>query len=54
MRSLGLQVQQQDLVEREDGHSFDVLTVSKPGSKAAFQVYFGIDPITAAEIRHFQ
>ncbi|HSS75752.1 MAG TPA: DUF4919 domain-containing protein [Thermoanaerobaculia bacterium] len=54
LRSLGLETQQQDLVDREDGHSFDVLTVSNPKSKAVFKVWFGIDPITAAEMRHFQ
>jgi hypothetical protein len=54
LRSLGLETQQQDLVDRDDGHSFDVLTVSNPKSKAVFKVWFGIDPITAAEMRHFQ
>ncbi|HEV7504149.1 MAG TPA: DUF4919 domain-containing protein [Thermoanaerobaculia bacterium] len=53
LRSLGLQSQQQDLVDL-NGHSFDVLSVSSPKSKAVFNVYFSIDPITAAEIRHFQ
>src|SRR5258706_14398261 len=54
LRSLGLETQQQDLVNRDDGHSFDVLTVSNPKSKAVLKVWFGIDPITAAEKRHFQ
>jgi hypothetical protein len=54
LRSLGLESQQQDLIDRDDGHSFDLLTVSNPKSKAVFKVWFGIDPITAAETRHFQ
>jgi hypothetical protein len=53
LRSLGLESQQQDLIET-NGHTFDVLSASKPGSKAVVEVWFGIDPITAAEIRHFQ
>jgi len=54
LRSLGLESQQQNLIDHDDGHSFDLLTVSNPKSKAVFRVWFGIDPITAAEIRHFQ
>lgn len=53
LRSLGLQSQQQDLVDI-DGHSFDLLTVNNPKTEAVSRVFFNIDPITAAEIRHFQ
>jgi hypothetical protein len=53
VRSLGLETQQQDLIELQ-GHTFDVLTVSDPESKAVSKIWFGIDPITAAEMRHFQ
>lgn len=53
LRSLGLQSEQQNLIDL-GGHTFDVLTASGPKSKSVSKVWFSIDPITAAEERHFQ
>jgi hypothetical protein len=52
LRVMGLQVKGQGL-QHVDGHSFDVMKVVDPQTKAESSVYFNIDPIFKAQTKKF-
>ena len=50
---LGLEVVEQHLVRDESGHSYDVLEVVNPETKATQRVYFNIDSVMGALSKKF-